>query len=167
MACSCLNNTSELINIARLSLQLPLKCCQTCGSEYPICFCQEMCTLKPSTRKYVYFVCSKKECNYIDDIQEDIDKEIKKIEKENREFATEEEIQEESQCLENVKEMGVQAAIKHIKEENKNVDNLKAYICHELSLQSPRHNGNVISKKRSAPLSNFSLYKSLWKSSFL
>ncbi|CAB4430379.1 unnamed protein product [Rhizophagus irregularis] len=126
-----------------------------------------MYTLKPSTRKYVYFVCSKKTCNYIDDIHEDIDKEIKKIEKENREFATEEEIQEESQCLENVKEMGVQAAIKHIKEENKNVDNLKAYICHELSLQSPRHNGNVISKKRSAPLSNFSLYKSLWKSSFL
>ena len=38
---------------------------QTCGSEYPICFCQEICTLKPSTRKYVYFVCSKKECNYI------------------------------------------------------------------------------------------------------
>ena len=84
------------------------------------------------------------------DIQEDIDKEIQKIEKENREFATEEEIQQESQCLENVKRMGVQVAIKHIKEENENDDNLKAYICHELSLKSPRYNGNVISKKRSA-----------------
>jgi Ulp1 family protease len=46
--------------------------------------------------------------------------------------------------------MGVQAAIKHIKEENKTDDNLKAYLCHELSLKSPRYNGNVISKKRFA-----------------
>jgi hypothetical protein len=84
------------------------------------------------------------------DLQEDIDKEIQRIEKENREFATEEEILQESQCLEDVKEMGVQAAIKYIKEESKNDDNLKAYICHELSLKSPRHSGNVISKKRSA-----------------
>ena len=78
----------------------------------------------------------------------DINKEIQIIEKENREFATEEEIQQESQCLENVKEMGVQVTIKHIKEENKNDDNLKAYICYELSLKSPRHNGNVTSKKK-------------------
>jgi len=79
----------------------------------------------------------------------DINKEIQIIEKENREFATEEEIQQESQCLENVKEMGVQVAIKHIKEENKNDDNLKAYICHELSLKSSQHNGNVKVKKSS------------------
>ena len=46
--------------------------------------------------------------------------------------------------------MGVQDAIKHIKEENKNDDNLKAYICHELSLRSPRYNSNAMSKKRSA-----------------
>ena len=79
----------------------------------------------------------------------DINKEIQIIEKENREFATEEEIQQESQCLENVKEMGVQVTIKHIKEENKNDDNLKAYICHELSLKSSQHNGNVKVKKSS------------------
>lgn len=83
------------------------------------------------------------------DLQEDVDKEIQRIEKENREFATEEEIRQESQCLENVKKMGVQAAIKHIKEENKNENYLKAYICHELSLESPLPSGNV-GKKRSA-----------------
>lgn len=51
-----------------------------------------------------------------------------------------------------VKEMGVQDAIKHIKEENKNDDNLKAYryICHELSLKSPRYNSNAMNKKKSA-----------------
>ncbi|RIA94174.1 hypothetical protein C1645_722235 [Glomus cerebriforme] len=86
-------------------------------------------------------------------IQENISKESEKIIEENREYATEEEIQEELQCLEKVEEMGVQAAIKHIKEENKNDHNLKAYICRELSLKSPRHseyNGIVKNKKRSA-----------------
>src|SRR6185295_17275725 len=75
--------------------------------------------------------------------------ESKKIDlQREREFATEEEIRQESQCLENVKEMEIQAAIKHIKEEGNN--NLKAYICYELSLKSTRHSGNIVGKKRSA-----------------
>ncbi|GBC09622.1 hypothetical protein RclHR1_00900008 [Rhizophagus clarus] len=89
------------------------------------------------------------------ELQESISKESEQIIEENREYATKEEIQEELRCLEKVEEMGVQAAIKHIKEENKNNDNLKAYICRELSLKSPRnesslYNGNATNKKRSA-----------------
>ncbi|PKY44852.1 hypothetical protein RhiirA4_542163 [Rhizophagus irregularis] len=89
------------------------------------------------------------------ELQESISKESEQIMEENREYATKEEIQEELRCLETVEEMGVQAAIKHIKEENKNNDNLKAYICRELSLKSPRnesslYNGNLTNKKRSA-----------------
>ena len=37
-----------------------------------------------------------------------------------------------------------------VQQENENDDNLKAYICHELSSTSPQHNDNMISKKRSA-----------------
>ena len=45
--------------------------------------------------------------------------------------------------------MKVEVSIEHIKK-NMNEDNLKAYICHKLSLKSAQHSGNVISKKRSA-----------------
>ncbi|CAG8489926.1 16023_t:CDS:1, partial [Funneliformis mosseae] len=72
----------------------------------------------------------------------------KVVEKKEPEFATEEEIQEEQMCLEEVEEKGAQDAIKYIKEKNRKEDNLIAYICRELSLKSPRNFDKFSTNKR-------------------